>query len=250
MLRVPTIEGVIDRRILVNFRIEPDRVADILPDPLRPQLVRGFAIGGICLIRLRKIRPNGWPAVTGLRSDNAAHRVAVEWDDNGQVSTGVYIPRRDTSSTVNTLFGGRLFPGTHHRAAFTCDESDDRLAVSMRSRDGVGSISFEGRVARRWPTDSVFVTVDAASAFFRKGSMGFSPKRDTSDLEAMHLETVDWRVTPLDVLNVASSFFGDPDRFPPGCVKLDNALLMRDIPHCWHERQPLCVCSDGHEPCA
>jgi len=34
MLRVPTIERVIDRRILVNFRIDPDRVATSCRDPV------------------------------------------------------------------------------------------------------------------------------------------------------------------------------------------------------------------------
>jgi uncharacterized protein YqjF (DUF2071 family) len=58
---VPTIEGVIDRRILVNFRIDPSSVAALLPSPLQPLLVDGHAIGGICLIRLKDIRPRGWP---------------------------------------------------------------------------------------------------------------------------------------------------------------------------------------------
>jgi Uncharacterized conserved protein (COG2071) len=249
MLRVPTIQGVIDRRVLVNFRIEPDRIEDMLPGRLRPHLVRGFAVGGICLIRLRKIRPDGWPAISGLRSENVAHRIAVEWDDNGQVRPGVYIPRRDTNSMVNTLLGGRLFPGPHHRATFTLDETDDRFSISMRSRNGGGSITFVGRVAQRWPADSVFDTVDAASAFFRESSVGFSPKPDTADLEAMQLETVDWTVTPLEAEDVESSFFGDRDQFPPGSVAFDNALLMRDIEHRWHERQALCV-SDDHRPVA
>jgi hypothetical protein len=96
----------------------------------------------------------------------------------------------------------------------------------------------------------VFETVDAASAFFRQGSIGFSPKPDAADLEAIQLATVEWTVTPLEVKHVASSFFGDPDRFPRGSVAFDNALLMRDIQHRWHELQPLCVCDNGHEPVA
>jgi hypothetical protein len=86
--------------------------------------VRGFAVGGICLIWLREIRPDGWPAVTGLRSDNAAHRIAVEWDDNGQVRTGLYIPRRDTSSMVNALLGGRMNPA--------CRRTDTHLRRGQR----------------------------------------------------------------------------------------------------------------------
>ncbi|MEA2492488.1 MAG: hypothetical protein QOJ29_399 [Thermoleophilaceae bacterium] len=37
----------------------------------------------------------------GLRSENASHRIAVEWDTAVGIRTGVYIPRRDTGSGLN-----------------------------------------------------------------------------------------------------------------------------------------------------
>src|ERR1041384_6121900 len=80
---LPILNGEIDRRILVNYRCEPNIAARLLPAPLRPQLVNGWAMMGICLIRLTQIRPRGLPAWTGLSSENAAHRIAVEWDDGG-----------------------------------------------------------------------------------------------------------------------------------------------------------------------
>lgn len=243
-LGVPSIEGVIDRRVLVNFRIDPQRIAAVLPDRLQPQLVGGFAIGGICLIRLKDIRPQGWPTWVTLSSENAAHRIAVEWSDKGQRRTGVYIPRRDTNSRLNTLVGGRLFPGVHHRADFTVEETSEHVHVAMTSRDGAGSISVDGTVATTLPDTSVFDSVEQASAFFEQGSLGFSPKGD-QDLEALELETLNWSVVPLDVAEVTSSFFGDPDRFPEGTVEFDDALLMRDIDHRWHQRESMCGC-DAH----
>jgi hypothetical protein len=48
--------------------------------PFRPQLVHGWAVAGICLIRLGRLRPSRVPSAVGLRSENAAHRIAVEWD--------------------------------------------------------------------------------------------------------------------------------------------------------------------------
>lgn len=243
MKLVPTIEGVIDRRVLVNFRIDPERIDRVLPDRLAPQLVDGFAIGGICLIRLKRIRPDGWPPVLTLRSENAAHRIAVQWVEEGRTRTGVYIPRRDTNSRLNTLVGGRLFPGVHHRANFELDESLDRVRIAMRSRDGAGSITVDGRVTDAIPSTSVFEDVDAASAFFEQGALGFSPKSN-DELEALELETLNWTVKPLDVTHVQSSFFGDTTRFPQGTVEFDNALLMRDIDHRWHQRESLCGCND------
>ena len=54
----------------------------------------------------------------GVSSENGAHRIAVEWDENEQLQEGVFIPRRDTSLRLNTLVGGRLFPGRHYLAKF------------------------------------------------------------------------------------------------------------------------------------
>jgi uncharacterized protein YqjF (DUF2071 family) len=109
-MRHPSLSSVVERRLLVNYRLAPEAAARLLPDGLRPQIVRGHAVAGICLLRLGDTRP-GWASkAVGLRSENAAHRIAVEWDGPGGVETGVYIPRRDSASLLNTLGGGRLFP--------------------------------------------------------------------------------------------------------------------------------------------
>jgi hypothetical protein len=52
-----------------------------------------------------------------MSSENAAHRIAVDWDEAGYHGTGVYIPRRDTPSRFNALAGGRLFPGVLEEGA-------------------------------------------------------------------------------------------------------------------------------------
>ncbi len=49
---LPAVRGVIDRRILANYRVEPDALRELLPEPFEPQTVDGWGIGGICLIRL------------------------------------------------------------------------------------------------------------------------------------------------------------------------------------------------------
>lgn len=70
-------------------------------------------MAGICLIRLRDLRPGGAPTGLGLRTENAAHRVAVESD----------------------------YPGRHHRATLTVSDSREpaedagTLAVAFTSRD-------------------------------------------------------------------------------------------------------------------
>jgi len=143
-MRLPTIRGLIERRILANYRVDPDRLRAILPEPFRPQLVKGYGIAGICMIRLAQIRPRRFPAALGVSSENAAHRIAVEWDDvGGATRRGVYIPRRDTASRFNTLAGGRIFAGVHHHARFDVDETEETFNVGIVSDDGETRVSIE-----------------------------------------------------------------------------------------------------------
>lgn len=235
-MRIPTVQGVIDRRILVNYRVDPDVLQGVLPSPFRPQLVRGYGIAGICLIRLKQLRPRRLPRFVGVGSENAAHRIAVEWDDDGTTRTGVYIPRRDTSSWFNYLAGGRLFPGVHHRARFSVEENDGRYRVGVDAPDGGGRLAVDGQATTSWIDESVFESIDEASMFFEQGAVGYSPSNKVGCFDGLELNSFNWRVEPLAMRHVASSFFSDQSRFPTGSVSFDCALLMRQIHHEWYER--------------
>ena len=230
---VPTMHGLIDRRMLVNFRVHPEVASALLPPPFRPKLVGGWAMAGICLIRLKDIRPRGFPAAFGVSSENAAHRIAVEWSDNGATREGVFIPRRDTSSQLQTLVGGRGFPGVHHRANFEVAESENDFRLWMNSRDDATSVELHARGATQLPAGSVFKSLGEASEFFARGAVGYSATDMPGCCDGLELFTEAWRAKPLEVLTVKSSFFDDERIFPRGSVEFDCALLMGNIPHEW-----------------
>jgi hypothetical protein len=227
---------VIDRRILVNFRCEPAVLARLVPFPFRLKLFRGWGMAGICLIRLRELRPRWLSTPLGFASENAAHRIAVEWDENGARRDGVFIPRRDTNSKLNTVAGGRLFPGVHHFAHFGVWESPNRFKLEMHSEDGDTRVRVAARVADEWPAGSVFSTLDEASVFFAAGSLGWSAGNRASEFDGLELNTFGWHMEPLIVERVESSFFHNAAIFPPDAAEFDSALLMRGIQHEWHAR--------------
>ncbi len=238
-MRIPAVTGLIRRRILVNYRVDPDVLQRVLPTPFRVQRVADAGIAGICLISLEEERPRFLPRLFGYSSENAAHRIAVEWDTPQGVQQGVYVPRRDTSSLFNSLVGGRLFPGEHHRATFDVTENGDDVRVDLCSRDGATRVSVEGTLAQHLPETSVFPSIEAASTFFERGAIGWSATDRRDRFECLELRSFDWRVRPLAVKNVQSSFFADTARFPAGSTQFDCALLMRDIRHEWHAHAPL-----------
>ena len=240
-MRLPVIQGVIRRRILVNFRVDPGVMQAQLPPRFRPKLHQGHAIAGICLIRLEAVRPRLVPRFLGLSSENAAHRIAVHWETDAGEKEGVFIPRRDTGSGMNQLAGGRLFPGEHHRARFAVRESPDRIDLAMHSTDGAVSVRLRGRLGGVLPGSSCFSSLPEASSFFEPGSLGYSVTRETGRLDGIELRTHGWRVEPLQVDDVHSSYFSDETRFPRGSVDFDCALVMRNVGHEWHTAEDLYV---------
>jgi hypothetical protein len=239
-MRLPVIEGLIRRRLLVNFRVDPAAMRRLLPEPFEPKLHRGNAIAGICLIRLEQIRPVGFPAGLGFSSENAAHRIAVTWTDpECNLREGVFIPRRDTGSRLNHLAGGRIFPGEHHLADFEVEDSDGRIDLDLRSKDGQVTVRLRGSEATALPASSSFPSLGESSAFFEGGSLGYSVTRDPRRLDGLRLSIRDWQVRPIAIDQVESSFFANQARFPAGSVEFDHALIMRDVPHQWHQDKDL-----------
>ena len=231
--------GIIDRRMLVNFRVQPDVARKLLPPYFQPKLIKGWAMAGICLIRLKDIRPNSVPLPCGITSENAAHRVAIQWTENGKMREGVFISRRDTSSAFQALVGGRIFPGLNHLSGFDAIERGNKFQLKMHSRDGSASIEVSARRVAKLPTTSIFESLDEASDFFARGSMGYSATRNPNCCDGLELFTSCWSVEPLDVQFIRSSFFDNSDKFPPGTIHFDCALLMQNIEHEWHVLPPM-----------
>jgi hypothetical protein len=235
-MNFPVVRGVIKRRMLINFRVDADVMQKILPAPFRPKLHQGYAIAGICLIRLEHIRPTGFPAFLGFSSENAAHRVSVVWDDpSGGPMEGVFIPRRDTGSLLNHIGGGRVFPGEHHLASFHITDDGARIDFDMKSRDKTVAVRVRGFDTDALPPSSCFSSLADSSRFFECGSLGYSVTSDSHRLDGLHLKTHEWRVRTLGIEQVFSSFFADTSKFPVGSAVFDHALIMRDIIHEWHQ---------------
>jgi hypothetical protein len=141
---------------------------------------------------------------------------------------------------LNRLAGGRFFPGIHHHALFTVEESVDRFSVSLRSRDGRSNVAVRGHLTGCWPRSSIFTSTEEASNFFRAGSLGYSGTGSLDRFDGMELRCRDWHVEPLNIDELHSSVFEDEKRFPKGSIEFDCALLMRNIEHEWHGVPELC----------
>jgi hypothetical protein len=164
-----------------------------------------------------------------------AHRIAIRYPTPDGMHDGVFILRRETDQCLVSLLGGRLFPGVHNRADFVIDERSDGLSVAVKTEDALADIDFAGSYETAWQPDSIFPTFDNAVEFFRRGDCGFSCSLRAGRLDGLRLKTLQWQMSPLRTERLHSAFFQNGQRFSSNAIHFDCALLMRGIPHEWHE---------------
>jgi hypothetical protein len=112
------------------------------------------------------------------------------------------------------------------------------------SDDGDTRVSIDAALDDRLNSAALFNSLPEASAFFEAGAVGYSPSARAGVLDGLELRSEGWRVEPLRVERIESTFFADPARFPPGAVHFDCALVMRGIAHEWHEQESMaCSCA-------
>jgi hypothetical protein len=233
-MELPVLSGIIERRILINYRVDPDVIRKILPYPLKPIIIGGYASAGVCLLKLRDIGLKYTPGFLKINSENAAHRILVQWHEGGQVRCGVYIPRRDTDSKLNVWLAGKVFAWPHYPAQFETEEHNGNYFVSVQSNDHHTNVLVRAKAGGIFPSDSMFRSMEHASDCFQQCSIGYSPSMEPGHYKQMQLKTTGWTVKPLDIQELSSSFFEDTAIFPQGTITFDNALLMENIPHEWH----------------
>jgi hypothetical protein len=158
----------------------------------------------------------------------------VKYKDGDDERNAVYIPRRDTDSTLNVLLAGKIFSWPHFPAHFNVDERDGNFSVEMHSKDADTRVSVGAQLTNVFPTGSMFDSIEHASKCFQECPLGISPASGSNRFKMIRLVTTGWAVRPLQINHLKSTFFEDRSLFPVGSICFDNALLMEDIAHEWH----------------
>jgi hypothetical protein len=146
---------------------------------------------------------------------------------------------------------GCLYPAARYQ--FTIQYADGWHDLSRdpssRKVHGQGNrrLLFGGTAERRWcdpccsyrygerPTAGCIRILLAGGGlwFFQGGALGYSETRTAGRYDGLELHCDHWKVEPLEVEHIESSYFADKAQFPQGSVDFDCGLLMRNIPHQW-----------------
>jgi hypothetical protein len=226
--------GIMARRLLVNWRVPPRAAQRALPPGVRPHLVHGHAVVGLCLVRLEKLRPARLPPLFGLASENVAVRMGVEIDTRAGPEKAVLIFHRDTNSWVNFLCAPRVGFGRQHRVRISVRQEKDRTQITMSSP--AHSFDVAVQPAEELSKASVFGALEEAANYFRGSEKGYSPAPAGLGWHAAKLQLFTWKLAPMRILHARSTFI---ERMFGGTASVDSAFVMRNIPHAWTAIRPV-----------
>jgi len=233
-VRVALVHGVIERRLLVAYRLDPVVAQQVLPPPFRARQINGYAVAGIALARLGRLRPAGLPSVRTLTRETTTHGVAVEWESARALHTGVYILHRDrgapTAVAPAAIPRGRLGRRLHPVPEFTVDERADGLRVAYASRDRAVRVEVDVSLGSSLDASALFPDVPTAARFFDLdgAGAGWGPT-----VRGLRLTAEDRSLGAAHILTARSSIFADASLFPPGSVHVDSGLLLRNVAVAW-----------------
>ncbi|MBI3549213.1 MAG: DUF2071 domain-containing protein [Elusimicrobia bacterium] len=95
--------------VSLNYAVEPDALAALLPAPLAPELHRGRAWVQVLMSSLRDMRPQGAAPLLGWCFYQASYRAAVVIEgEGGRRRRGGYFLRSDTNNDLMRAVGNAL----------------------------------------------------------------------------------------------------------------------------------------------
>ncbi|HTN79565.1 MAG TPA: hypothetical protein VMK16_07820 [Acidimicrobiales bacterium] len=230
-VRTPVLQATLERRLLLTYRLDPDAVADLVPGPFWLHMVGGFAVGSITLDHVTALRPRGLPAAAGFTSQNAAHRIAVEWDQHGRKAAGTFVLSRHTSARRIAVAGDRLFPGLRMRADFDVDDRGPNVSVGFRGSDG-SAVDAEVVVDDDVGRSELFSAPQEGWRLAVRGAMTASLRRKAGELDWIDEHARGGRVRAASIERVTSSLFSAALGTP------DSAIVARDVMIEWQAALP------------
>ncbi len=224
---------LVDRRILILYRVSADALGQLCPAAARPRS-SCCAVAGI-VFRRRTVRAWLVPARCGT-SQCATHFMRLPDDLRADVCPGIIPLRHDSSSRWQTW--GAASGGRHH-ARFQVVDRLDSLELVGDSDDRQMHLALKARVARELPGGSMFRSVSQVAGYLaadlaRLGLVTAARSVGSGDVWR-HL-----RLEPLDVMQLESSFFDRWRQSHPEWVEHDSAFLLREEQLGWSQEGTFC----------
>ncbi len=230
--------------VSVNYSVEPDALAALLPAPLRPELWHGRAWVQLLVSSLRGMRPQGLLAAFGVDFYQASYRAAVVWTDrDGRERRGGYFVRSETNDAVMRAVGNHLREFSFHGfglATMAVVRDGDALVVAIDAASPHGAVvgTFDTAPGHGPPVGSCWRDLDELHVPLVECYDAFGIADDH-----MYTLTIDrgpWNARFAAVRELYVEYF-DTGPLGGGAARLDSVLHVPRCPYRWRPlvREPL-----------
>ncbi len=222
--------------LLVNFRVDPDRLARALPAPLVPALEAGHAWLSVVIAQLRHMRPVGVPAPLGVSYNQVVYRAVVQCGPH----RGVHFLRSDADSTLMTGLGNLMSFFRFHRADISIAAGRDAIEVAVTSPDGSGDLAVRAELSAataRLPVGSVLPGLAGAKRTLVELFTAYTADSG-GRVAAVDIDRNDWNIAVVPS-NGSFRFMSAGPVFGPGDAELDSIFVVDDLRYRWHRLRHL-----------
>ncbi len=220
---VKRVSAHIERRIVINFAVEPDAITQVVDCPwLRPQIVSGHGVASLCVLWMDGVIPTGWPKLLAQRQISIAVRFGVMNLETGK--PGVYVPERCSNTLLAwllTRMGGSCI---HPKISV---ETGEAGVVGIK-RNGAEFARF--RVGGKPLESRIFACDSDFEAFFRVGERSYCPslRKGLLDIADLHKSETSFHGLGVEMFDWAGI-----RQAIPGVLTLDSAYETCNADYEW-----------------
>lgn len=227
---------VFRRCLLVNFGVDPDVLASVLPPGIEPDLHGGEAFLSIVVAELDRMRPAFLPRVMGVTYNQIVYRAVVRCGDE----RGVYFLRSDADNGVMCAFGNALSFFRFHRSAIAFRDHDGLFDLDVVTAGEVTAdihATYTLADARsELPETSTFEDLSRAQAWLVELYAAFARTPGRAHVDVVRIARGGWNLRVVEDLRGQYAFMSAGAPFGPGTARLDSTFLADDIGYRWHRR--------------
>jgi uncharacterized protein YqjF (DUF2071 family) len=228
--------------VSINYAVDPEALAKILPAPLEPEVWRGSAWVQLLMSSLRDMRPQGLMPLFGVCFYQISYRAAVQYRSaDGSLRRGGYFVRSETNHPVMRTVGNALAEFRFHDfggAEMTMLRDGERLTLGVDAERPHGKLvaMFDTTPSETPPAGSVWRSLDELHEPLVQCHDALGVDRDNGHLYILTIDRDPWNarfVTPIDLY---AEYF---ESALPG--RYDSTLHFRECAYRWRplRREPL-----------
>ncbi|HZH98117.1 MAG TPA: DUF2071 domain-containing protein [Fimbriimonadaceae bacterium] len=216
--------GRIERCWLFCFRVEPDRVRGLVPEPLELVTRGGWAFYNVVVSELSHMRPWFLPRFLGMSYTHVAYRLMVRW----QAVEGLYFLRSDVDSSLVAKAGNLLTDFRMHVARVRIGSTPTSIRVEAPGAALEATIFPQGP---QLAAGSPFQSIREAEQFLKYKPAALVRSANGVDVLRIGRNEQDWKSRLARVENGRFEFLGEP------CPPLELCFEVDTIDYQWNRAE-------------